>query len=291
MKFFPNKMKTKEVYNAIISGIQDYFKKNNFQRAVIGLSGGVDSSVAACLVVKALGNGNVAALIMPEDGVTSKKNTEDAENLAKKLKIEHQFFAINGIINKIHNQKNDFPFENHFFVKDKNHIYALANLKARIRMLLLYYFANLNSSLVIGTSDKSEIALGYTTKYGDNAADILIIGDLWKTEVIEIGKFLKVPPTILKKEPSAELILGQTAKKELGANYGLLDKILKMHIEGGLSAKDIIGKGFDKKIVNNVAARIRLNEHKRRAAMIIRVSESSFHGMEWRMPVTNGFRE
>ena len=281
-------MTTQETCNAIISGIRDYFRKNSFKSAVIGLSGGVDSSVACRLAARALGSKNVTALLMPEKGVTSKESIKDAKNLAEKLGINRHILPINDasdIIKKISAQSGNF------FAKVVKDIYAQANLKALTRMLLLYYFANINNSLVIGTSDKSEIALGYTTKYGDNAADILIIGDLWKTEVIEMGKFLGIPPSILGKEPSAELIAGQTAQKELGADYEILDKILKMQIEDSLSVQEIIGKGFDEKIVKNVSRRIRLNEHKRRAAMLIRLSECSFHGMEWRMPVTNGFKE
>ena len=280
---------TKEVYNALILGIRDYFKKNKFTKAVIGLSGGIDSSVAAYIAVKALGNKNVTAILMPDMGVTSKLSMEDAKSIADKLKIKYYLISINEIIEKIDKQKN-FLSEN-FFVKVKNDIYAIANIKARIRMMLLYYFANLNNALVIGTSDKSEIALGYTTKYGDNASDILAIGDLWKTEVIEMGKFLEIPSSILKKKPSAELIIGQTAEKELGASYELLDKILKMYIEEDLSMEEIINKKFNKKTVKNVIDRIRLNEHKRRNSMLIRITERSFHGMEWRMPITNGFME
>ena len=175
-------MNTKEVCNALILGIKDYFKKNNFQKAVIGLSGGVDSSVAASLVAKALGNKNITAILMPDLGITSKQSIKDAELLIKKLKTNHCTIPINNFLE-------NFQYINKQ-LKLKKAIFAIANVKARTRMMILYYYANLENALVIGTSDKSEIALGYTTKYGDNAADILVIGDLWKTEVIELGKFL-----------------------------------------------------------------------------------------------------
>ncbi len=275
-------MNTKEVYNALILGIRDYFKKNNFKKALIGLSGGLDSSVAISLVVKALGNRNVTAILMPDIETTSPKSMKNAKMLVKKLRIKHYNVAINDFVQFFKNLSKKMHY--------KNQLYAISNVKARTRMMILYYFANLENALVIGTSDKSEIALGYTTKFGDNAADILVIGDLWKTEVIEMGKFLGIPESILKKKPSAELVRGVTAEKELGASYSVLDKILKMYIEDGLSSEEIISKDLDKKLVRNVIDRVRLNEHKRRTAMLIRVSEHSFHGMEWRMPITNRFK-
>ncbi len=275
-------MNTKEVYNALILGIRDYFKKNNFKKAVIGLSGGLDSSVATSLVVRALGKQNVTAILMPDIGTTSTRSMKNAEMLVKKLKIKSYSVAINDFVQFFKNLSKKMHY--------KNQIYAISNVKARIRMMILYYFANLENALVIGTSDKSEIALGYTTKYGDNAADILVIGDLWKTEVIEMGRFLSVSESILKKKPSAELVRGITAEKELGASYKVLDKILKLYIEDRLSPEQVTKKGLNKKLVDNVVARVRLNEHKRRTAMLIRVSEKSFHGMEWRMPITNRFK-
>ncbi|MBI2659810.1 NAD+ synthase [Candidatus Woesearchaeota archaeon] len=273
-------MNTKEIYHALLLGIRDYFKKNNFKKAVIGLSGGLDSSVATSLVVKALGKQNVTAILMPDIGTTSKESMKNAKMLAKKLGIKHHSVEINNFVRFFENLSKKMHY--------KNRAYSISNAKARTRMMILYYFANLENALVIGTSDKSEIALGYTTKYGDNAADILVIGDLWKTEVIELGRFLGIPEPILRKKPSAELVKGLTAEKELGASYPILDKILKMYIEDGLSPDQITG--FDRKLVNKAVDRIRLNEHKRRSAMLIRVSEKSFHGMEWRMPITNRFK-
>lgn len=277
-------MNTKEVYNALVLGIRDYFRKNNFQKAVVGLSGGLDSSVAVSLVVRALGKENVRAVLMPDIGTTSAESIKHAKMLAKKLKIKNFNVSINNFV-RYSKKINEIVKP-----KIKNQTYAIANAKARIRMMILYYIANSEKALVIGTSDKSEIALGYTTKYGDNAADILIIGDLWKTEVIEMGRFLGIPEQILRKKPSAELVVGLTAEKELGAPYEVLDKILKMYIEDDLSVKQIINKGFGRTLVKNAVDRIRLNEHKRRTAMPIRVSGRSFHGMEWRMPITNRFK-
>ena len=275
-------MNTKEVYNALILGIRDYFKKNNFKKAVIGLSGGLDSSVAISLVVKALGKQNVTAILMPDIGTTSPISIKNAYVLVKKLKIKNCKITINDFVQYFKNINKK--------LKIKDQIYAISNVKARTRMMILYYFANIENALVIGTSDKSEIALGYTTKFGDNAADILVIGDLWKTEVIELGRFLGIPESTLRKKPSAELVRGITAEKELGASYQVLDKVLKAYIEDGLSPEQIIEKEFDKKLVRNIVDRVRLNEHKRRTAMLIRVSEHSFHGMEWRMPITNRFK-
>ena len=264
-------MSPKEICSTLVAGIRDYFNKNNFKKAVIGLSGGIDSSVSACLAVMALGKENVAALLMPDLGTSSEESIKDAKDLAGKLGIQKFEIPINDFIQNF--------LEIIQQLNISRNVHAIANAKARTRMMLLYYFANAHNALVIGTSDKSEIALGYATKFGDNAADISVIGDLWKTELIELGRYLEVPDAILSKKSSAELILGNTAEKELGASYEVLDKILKMRIEEGLSAENIIKKGFDKGIVTNVFDRIRVNEHKRKTPIILKLSEQSFHGM------------
>src|SRR3989344_1697059 len=257
-------MNIREACDALVLGARDYFRKNNFSKAIVGLSGGLDSSVAISIVAKALGKGNVTAILMPDIGTTSPNSMRLAKELLKKLQVRHFEIPINDFVRFFKGLSKKMNY--------KDEIYAISNVKARTRMMMLYFFANLENALVVGTSDKSEIALGYTTKYGDNAADILVIGDLWKTEVIELGRFL-----------------GISAEKELGAPYNILDRILRKYIEEGLSPQQIIADGFDRKLVNDIIERVRINEHKRRTAMILRVSGRSFHGMEWRMPITNRF--
>ncbi len=270
-----------EICSALVLGITDYFKKNNFSKAVLGLSGGADSSVCAYLLVKALGKENVIGICLPQKNLTAQQNLDDAAGVAEILGIRKFIFEIDDgvvfferIAQKIIGQKNSA---------------ATANAKARLRMAILYYIAQLHGALIVGTSNKSEIALGYTTKYGDNASDIMIIGDLWKTQVLLLGEYLGVPKNILAKKPTAELVAGVFDEDELGAPYEILDKILVLYLEQNKSIADIIEAGFDEKIIKNCVKRLYANEHKRQGPPIIRISEKSFHAQEWRMPVTNLF--
>ena len=274
-------MNSSQTVSVITLGISDYFRKNKLSKAVIGLSGGLDSSVSAFLTAKALGNKNLLGILMPDEDVTSSQSIKDAKKVAEKLKIKYKVISISDGI--------AFVEKNLLNSGIKKNPIATANTKARLRMVILYAIANSTNSLVVGTSDKSEIALGYTTKFGDNASDIMVIGDLWKTQVKELGKYLGVPESILKKKSSAELISGVDAELELGAGYVILDGILMSYIEKDLSSDEIVKMGYAKKIVDNVVRRIRINEHKRKSPPIIRVSERSFHSSEWRMPITNGY--
>jgi len=254
-------MDYQKVKDIIVSGIRDYFDAHNFRKAVIGLSGGIDSTVCAYLTVKALGNENVAGLLMP-DHITSAQSHDDAHEVAKRLGIQTHTIEIHDIVEFF--KKLDKRFES------KTEI-PLANSKARARMMILYYYANIENALVIGTSDKSEVMLGYATKFGDSAADIEPIGELWKTELIEFGKFLGVPESITSKKPSPELMEGKTADSELGTTYEILDKILKLHFDEKLKPEEIVKKGFEKKLVDSVFERVRLNEHKRNMPPVLRI--------------------
>ena len=183
---------------------------------VIGLSGGVDSSTVAALCVRALGKEKVIGLILPERGVSKLQDVQDAEELARQLRIKTHIHPLNDILDVF---VRTVPFV------DSNKS-ALGNVKARIRMMLLYCYANACNYRVAGTGNKSELHVGYFTKYGDGGVDFLPIGDLTKTEVRELARHLGIPHSIVDKTPTAGLWRGQTDESEMGLTYEQLDKII-----------------------------------------------------------------
>jgi NAD+ synthase len=233
----------------LIKGIQDYFKKANCDKAVLGLSGGLDSALTLKLTAEALGNKNVFAVLMPERKVTKKINVDDAVKLCKELKVKYRIVEISRFLR---------PYKKLKWRSDA----AIANTKARIRANILYAYANTKNALVVGTSNKSELLLGYGTKYGDLAADLLVLGSLYKTEVIALAKKMKLPENIINKTPSAELYRGQTDESELGADYKELDKILK-----AIEKKKTIN---NKELYQKIIKRINENKHKRKTPFIIK---------------------
>lgn len=235
-----------KTYTEIIKGIKDYFKKNSYKKAVIGLSGGIDSSLSAYLIAKAIGNNSLFGILMPEIGLTQKSSIDHAIKIANIIKIRYTIQPINEFLK---------PFNK---LKWEQNKIAAMNTKARIRANILYNYANANNALVVGTSNKSEILLGYFTKYGDGAADIEVIGDLYKTDVYKLAKFLKLPKEIIEKQPTAELYHGHTDEAELGASYEEIDKILK-------------AKNFSSKLGKDIKKRVIGNEHKRVPAPVIKI--------------------
>jgi len=203
------------VAKRIAEFIQAKVTESNASGVVVGVSGGVDSACVTVLCAKALGVERVKGLIMPEKGITLERDVSDAIELCEKLGINYRVIEINPLVDVFQR------------TLGKGSLKATANLKPRIRMTILYFFANSENMIVAGTGNKTELSVGYFTKYGDGGVDILPIGDLYKTEVFELAEYLGVPEKIIKKKPSAGLWKGQTDEGEMGISYERLDYILK----------------------------------------------------------------
>lgn len=221
-----------KTYSKLLKGIKQYFKKSGFAKAVIGVSGGIDSALSLKLVADALGSNNVTALLMPESGLDHWHNLHDARDFCKKLNVDSKIIHISLILDK--------------FRKYKQNHQSWTNLKPRIRAVLLYNYANANNASVIGTSNKTELALGYFTKHGDGACDIEVIGDLYKTEVLKLAKYLKLPEHIINKTPSADLFKGQTDEGEIGETYANIDLMLQGKKKMSKRIKELIEKNKHK---------------------------------------------
>ncbi|MCM8801272.1 MAG: NAD+ synthase [Candidatus Omnitrophica bacterium] len=231
----------------ITQWIRKQVQDSGAKGVVLGLSGGVDSSVVLALAKEALGRKKVLALILPCH--SQKKDLKDAELMIKKLKVKSKTIDLSKIY--------DFLIK----ILPKAQRTTQANLKARLRMIILYYFANKLNYLVCGTSNKSELMVGYFTKYGDGAADILPIADLLKKEVRQLAKDLKIPEQIINKPPTAGLWPGQTDEDELGITYEELDDILDRREK---RKKQVLPKSRLDKIKIMIAS----SEHKRQGPKI-----------------------
>lgn len=237
------------IYTKIIAGIHKYFKQAKIDNAVIGVSGGIDSALSLKLTVDAMGANRVTAILMPEKGVSSEENHLHAKMLCQFLKVEHFTVAINKFLT-------DF-----LTLPWKPNDLSQINTKARIRMVILYNFANSKNALVVGTSNKTELALGYGTKYGDLGADIEVLGDLFKEDIYKLAEHVGLPNEFIEKAPSAELYAGQTDEEELGMSYKEIDTILRK-MEEGLSKDDLIEKGLNPNSVHKIFRLYELNRHK-----------------------------
>ena len=277
--------KDESLYSALKLGLFDYVSKNNFEKVLVGLSGGIDSALTATIAVDALGSNNVVGVALP-----SKYNTEeslvDARLLAENLDIEFKVIEIEEIVNIFRNTLKES-------VNDELGQTTDENIQSRVRGNILMALSNQTGAMVVSTGNKSEMAVGYSTLYGDLAGGFALLKDLYKTEVYNLANFRNsissvIPQNTIDKEPSAELRPDQFDKDSL-PEYELLDEILRMYIEEDSSSEKIISKGIDENIVYDVLSKVDRNEYKRKqVAPGVKLTEKAF-GKDRRMPITNTY--
>lgn len=275
-----------EIGRALILGLRDYIRKCGFDDVVIGLSGGIDSAVTAAVAVEALGAGHVTGITMPSQ-FSSPGSIDDARDLATNLGIAFHTVPIAGIYAPYETAIDQLFHERKFDTTNEN-------VQARIRGNILMAWSNRTGAMVVSTGNKSELAVGYCTLYGDMAGGLSLLGDVYKTMVYRVARWLNrerlvIPESSITKPPSAELRPGQTDQDTLPP-YEVLDGILKLYIEEWFEVDAIVAAGFEKKLVERILTLVDTNEFKRRqGAPTIRVSSKAF-GSGRQMPIAQRWR-
>lgn len=273
------------IHNALITGIRNYFGKLGLKKAILGLSGGIDSAIVAVLAQRALGSENVRVLLMPSQ-FSSDHSINDARKLAQNINIQYDIIFIEEVYNAyLHSLKPLFAGTKFELTEE--------NLQARIRGMLLMAMSNKFGAILLNTSNKSESAVGYGTLYGDMAGGLAVIGDVYKTEIFELARFMNkdgevIPENIINKPPSAELRPDQLDSDSLPP-YDILDAVLFQYIEKRQGPKELVAMGFDEALVHRVLKMVNQNEFKRaQFAPVLRVSSKAF-GMGRRMPIVGKY--
>ena len=275
-----------KIYNALVLGVRDYFRKTGYKKAVLGLSGGIDSSLTGCIAVDALGPNNVHGVSMPSR-YSSDHSREDAKTLAKNLGIDYRTISIESIIGEF-----DESLEESFNGSETG--VAEENIQARVRGSLLMALSNKFNWLVLSTGNKTELAMGYCTLYGDMNGGLAVISDLSKTDVYALSRWVneeagseRIPVNSIEKPPSAELRPDQVDPFD----YDVVSPIVSALIEDEKSPTELMAEGADQELVKDISRRIRINEYKRRqAAPGLRVTSKAF-GIGRRVPIVNQFDE
>jgi NAD+ synthase (glutamine-hydrolysing) len=278
-----------EVFQALVTGTRDYVRKNGFRRVVVGLSGGIDSSLVAAVAVEALGRENVAGVTMPSP-YSSRGTREDARRLARNLGLEFLRLPITPVFTAFKRTLAEA-------FKGLKEDVTEENIQARIRGTLLMALSNKLGWLVLTTGNKSEIAVGYSTLYGDMAGGFAVLKDVPKTLVYALSRHVNaragksvIPESVIERAPSAELRPDQKDQDSLPP-YPELDGILEAYVEESMSVQDIIARGLDPETVRRVVRMIDGAEYKRRQGPIgVKITPRAF-GRDWRLPIVNRFRE
>jgi NAD+ synthase len=263
-------LNTDIVRRLLVDFLRDECRHAGFQKAIFGLSGGVDSALVAYLTTEALGSENVRAVIMPYR-TSSPQSRTDAELVAGKLGIAVEVVDISHMV--------DAYLEN---ANDAGKV-RQGNVMARERMIVLYDLSSRDKALVIGTSNKTEILLGYGTLFGDLACALNPLGDLYKTQVWQLAEALGVPEAIVRKKPSADLWEGQTDEDELGLTYARVDQLLYAMIDERRADAELLTMGFERDFIDRVRYLIRINQFKRRPPVIAKISHRTVN-VDFRYP-------
>jgi len=275
-----------KIYQALVLGVRDYFRKTGYKKAVLGLSGGIDSSLTGCIAVDALGPNNVHGVSMPSR-YSSDHSRDDAKTLAKNLGIDYRTISIESIIGRF-----DESLEESFNGSETG--VAEENIQARVRGSLLMALSNKFNWLVLSTGNKTELAMGYCTLYGDMNGGLSVISDLSKTDVYALSHWVneeagseRIPVSSIEKPPSAELRPDQVDPFD----YDVVSPLVSALIEDEKSPTELIAEGADPELIKDISRRIRINEYKRRqAAPGLRVTSKAF-GIGRRVPIVNLFDE
>lgn len=253
-------MDIKAIHKYLVAFLNSEITKAGFRKAIIGISGGVDSAVSAYLAVEALGKENVFGVVLPYK-TSSPVSIADAQLVINKLGIRNQTIDITPMVDE------------YFKVDPEMNRLRLGNIAARARMIILYDMSAKENALVIGTSNKTEILLGYGTLYGDTASAINPLGDLYKTQIWDLAKELGVPENIISKIPTADLWAGQTDEGDLGYLYKDVDKLLFEMIDNRKTDAELVAAGFENEFIDKVRLRISNYEFKRRLPLIAKLPE------------------
>jgi NAD+ synthase (glutamine-hydrolysing) len=285
IKQFDNPKKIELIHDALVYGIKEYFGKMNFKKAILGLSGGVDSALVMTLATRALGSENILAVLMPSE-YSSEHSIKDSLHLCKNLDITHHIIPITETFHSALQTLQPYFSQTTFNLTEEN-------MQARIRAVYLMALSNKNGYILLNTSNKSEAAVGYGTLYGDMCGGLSVIGDLYKTQVYELCTYINrnkeiIPTNILTKEPSAELRPNQKDSDSL-PEYDILDKVLHHYIEERKGPDEIKSIGYEPVLVDRILRMVNMNEYKRhQTPPILRVSSKSF-GSGRRMPIVGKY--